>query len=107
MSRNKHTESDIQSPPRQMAETTPPNMGVDQHSWILQSVMEMQKNVGQLTQAVGTLTEQTKEQGKKLDSISHRIYAGSVILGLLIALLLFILNKIPWKAVLAVLNVAD
>jgi len=42
--------------------------------------MELQKTVGQLTQAVNTLTDQQKEQAKKLDGISHKIYAAIVVL---------------------------
>ncbi len=107
MAKNRQEQLGRESTPGKMPETTPPNMGLDQHSWILQAVMEMQVSIGQLTQAVNTLTTQSKEQKDKLDSISHRIYAGTAVLGILIAILLFVLNKIPWKAALAFLNSAN
>jgi hypothetical protein len=51
--------------------------------------MEMQKTVGQLTQAVNTLTDQQKEQAKKLDAISHKIYAAIAVLVAIGAILTF------------------
>ncbi len=70
---------DITTP--RFPETTPPTTypGSD-YSFTLQTVMELQKTVGQLTQAVNTLTDQQKEQAKKLDGISHKIYAAIVVL---------------------------
>lgn len=107
MAKNRQESSGKENLPGKMPETPPPNMGLDQHSWILQAVMEMRGSIGQLTEAVNTLTTHSKEQKTKLDSISHRIYAGAVVLGIIVAALLLVLNKIPWKAVLAVLNSAD
>jgi uncharacterized membrane protein affecting hemolysin expression len=51
--------------------------------------MELQKTVGQLTQAVNTMTDQQKEQGKKLDRISHQMYAALVVILLFGAILTF------------------
>lgn len=58
------------------------------YSFTLQAVMELQKAVGALTEAVNTLKVQTDKQATKLDSISHRIYA----FGVVIALAAFIAN---------------
>lgn len=56
-----------------------------EHNWTLQTVFELQKNVSQLTEAVRHLADQSKEDGKKLDRMSHVIYAAGVVLALLLA----------------------
>ncbi len=60
-----------------------------EHSWTLQTVFELQKTVGQLTQAVSTLTEQQRGFSAKLDRISHQMYAAIAILLLIGAILTF------------------
>jgi hypothetical protein len=64
------------------------------YSFTLQAVMEMQKTVGQLTQAVQTLQEQQKSFSQKLDRISHQIYAALAILLLIGGLLTFFAKSI-------------
>ena len=46
------------------------------HSFTLQTMMEVQRAVGALTQAISTLTEQSKEQGKKLDDVRMDVHAA-------------------------------
>jgi hypothetical protein len=73
------------SVPAQPPQTTPQDYVMsDRSGFILQSIMEMQKNLGQLTQAVTTLTEESKKTSAKLDDISHKIYAAEVVGGLLV-----------------------
>jgi len=43
-------------------------------------MMELLRSVGKLTQAVDTLIYQQREKDKKLDKISHRVYAALVVL---------------------------
>ncbi len=59
----------------------PPGLQVDNHSWVLQTIMDLKGSTAELAQCVKTLDESTKEQGKKLDSISHRMYAATAIVG--------------------------
>src|SRR5579862_6779911 len=66
-------------PPRPPEGSPAPYLHPDQHSWILQSVGEMRESIGGLKQAVQTLSERSGEQGKKLDSLSHRAYAFAVL----------------------------
>jgi|SRR5438034_3457327 len=47
----------------------PPNYPSASHDFTLQAVMEMQKTVGQLCEAVSSLKEQSREHDRKLDSI--------------------------------------
>jgi hypothetical protein len=65
--------------------------------------MELQKSSGQLTQAVQTLTEQSKTQNTKLDSISHRMYGAAAVLTVVGAILYFFLDRM-WVQILAVLT---
>jgi len=56
--------------------TPAPYTNPDQHSWVLQTVSEMRESIGGLKQAVETLTDQSREQAKKIDGISHKVYAA-------------------------------
>lgn len=89
--------------PDQFPVPPPPGFRADDHSWVLQTVMEIQKSMGQLTQAVTTLTEQSKDQREKLDSISHRVYAAAAVLTVLGAILYFFLDRM-WGQILQVLQ---
>jgi len=73
--------------------TTPLYKGSD-YSFTLQAVMEMQKAVGQLTEAVKTLSEHSKDQAKKLDRISHIIYAAGAVLAIGIVIGGFLLTTL-------------
>ena len=55
-------------------------------------MMEMQKSIGALTEAVSTLKTITEKQGSKLDSISHRIYAAGVFITIAVPLVSFLAN---------------
>jgi hypothetical protein len=73
-------DSEAQVTPKRFAETTPPIYPSSDYSFVLQGIFDLKGSVAKLEQAVGTLTEQQKEQGKKLDGISHKIYAAIVVL---------------------------
>ena len=82
--------------------TPPPGFRADDHSWVLQTIMELQKSTGQLTQAVNTLTDQSKQQGKKLDSISHRVYAAAAVVTTIGGILYFVVSRM-WDQVASAL----
>lgn len=79
--------------PPKFAETTPPVYRGGDFDFVLQGIFEIQKNVGTLNEAVTTLKTQGKEQGDKLDKLSHRIYAAAAVLTALGVILGFLLNK--------------
>ena len=62
------------------------------YSFTLQAIMEMQKAVGGLTEAVNTLKTLAEKQGERLDKISHRIYAAGVILTIAVPVIAFLAN---------------
>src|SRR2546423_1433280 len=82
------------STPIDLPSTNPPAYPGTEHNWTLQTVFELQKSVGQLTQAVTTLTEQQKGFAAKLDKISHQVYAALAILILIGAVIGFFSKSI-------------
>lgn len=105
------TEASLESTPsRYPAETTPQAYHSSDYSFTLQTIMEMQKTLGQLTQAVNTLTEESKKRGDILDKISHKVYAaqvGLVVAGVVLSTLgsaaVYLLSEI-WKAMYPLLQ---
>ncbi len=82
-------------------------------SWVLQSVMDMQKTLGQLTQAVNTLTDRTEKTGDKLEAkieklgdtlnkLSHKIYAAMVVVTIFGAIVAFLVDK-GWSKIISIL----
>jgi hypothetical protein len=68
-----------QTPPQRMAETTPPAYPSGDYSYVLEIVMKMQDTLGQLKEAVGSLKEQSKHHGEKLEQIGKDIHAAKVV----------------------------
>ena len=89
-----------ESPPEDFPETPPPQP--TDRSWSLQMLMELQRTVGELSQSVETLKNESKEHDKKLNQINHRIYATVVVLTIFGAVLLWILNAVSDEIVTAV-----
>ena len=80
MSAREDKERGRETSPGKLPDTTPQVFPGPNYDFILQIVFEMQKTVGQLTQAVNTLTDQQKSLSEKLDKISHKIYPAIVVL---------------------------
>ncbi|PIU52594.1 MAG: hypothetical protein COS90_10630 [Deltaproteobacteria bacterium CG07_land_8_20_14_0_80_60_11] len=87
MSNPGHAQGSTGSVPTQSPQTTPQDYLLSDHSFTLQAMMEMQKVLGQLTQAVITLTEESKKNSTKLDEISHKVYAAQVTIKIIGAIL--------------------
>jgi hypothetical protein len=82
------------STPEHVAVGTPAVQGLADHSaLILTTVMELQRSVGGLIHAVETLTGRADEQGKKLESISHRITAAVAVIVVIGAIMGWIVDK--------------
>ena len=80
--------------PTQIPATNAPYQNPDQHSWILQAVMELKGSMGEVKQAVSTLQTDSTEMRKQVNRISHIMYAASVIGAILIAFGIFLANKV-------------
>jgi hypothetical protein len=61
---------------------------VRDQGWLLPTLMDMQRSLGELTQAMRTLTEQSQDDRKKLDKISHQVYAAVVIVTIIVSLVI-------------------
>jgi hypothetical protein len=73
---------------------TPSSISGLDHSFVSQAIMEVQRSVGQLTQATTTLAEDSKDHRKQLGRISHIMYAIGVVGAILLGILVFLANKI-------------
>lgn len=82
-----------QSSPTRFPDTTPPLPSGD-YSYTVEIVMKMQHSLGQLTEAVQGLKDQQEKQAKKLDGISHKIYAAIVLLAVIGGILGFFAKSI-------------
>jgi len=88
---------------------TPPNAPMLDHSFTLQAVMEVQKSIGQLTEATRSMRADMDKQSARLDKIdeklsgiTHKLYAASVVLAIALAAGAFLLNK-SWDRALDLL----
>lgn len=101
MSQRSHPGTGVSTPESVGGATTPPPSYANQdHSFILQTVMELQKSTGELTSAVNALKESIDKQDSKMDKIegtvsgvTHKMYAAGVVLAILVVIGGFIVNK--------------
>jgi hypothetical protein len=85
-------------PPGRLPSVEPPTSpsSSDYSLATLQTVMEMQRALGGLTQAVATLTEQQKEHGVKLDNISKDVHGAKVAIRIFAAIGLGLATLLGW-----------
>jgi hypothetical protein len=108
MTSRKHEGSTGDKPPqpRQIPETTPTRYaGAVNEMWLAETVMQMQKSIGELTSSVAHLETTSADQSTKIDKISHRMYAAGVVITVLMGLGGFFLSKI-WDGVFTLLKAA-
>jgi hypothetical protein len=81
--------------PQRFAEVPPPaysqNVGA---TYLAETVMQMQQSLGELKSDVRHLKESVDGHGKKLDRISHIIFAASVVATIFIAIGGFAISKL-------------
>jgi hypothetical protein len=83
------------SVPTSFPETTPPLPSGD-YSYVLEIVMRMQESVGRLTEAVGSLKDQSRAHGEKLDSIGKDVHAAKVVIGVVGGLMALLGGICAW-----------
>lgn len=89
------------STPQDFPRTTPPISAID-HSWVFQATMEIQKSIGQLSEGLKTLREESKTHGEKLATIEKVLYAVSAVGTIALLVGSFLINKL-WDPVLSAL----
>ena len=60
-----------EDPPEELAQTPPPQF--PDWSWLLQTLMGLQKTVGELSQAVAMLTGRVDRLEEKVDRLDHKV----------------------------------
>jgi hypothetical protein len=58
--------------------------------------MKMQDTMGQLREAVGSLKDQSKQHGEKLDSIGKDVHAAKVVTGIVGTLIVVVGGILAW-----------
>lgn len=84
----------IETTPPRYPDTPPPILPSGDYSYTVEIVMKMQHSMGELTEAVKGLKERQAEQAKKLDRISHQMYAAIVVLTLVGGIFWYFANSI-------------
>lgn len=79
--------------PERLPDTTPQVFPGQNYDFTLQAVFEMQKTVGGLTEAIKTLSEQSRENTREITKISRVIYAAAAVVTVLTGIGAFLLNK--------------
>ena len=74
--------------------TTAPQVPSGDYSYTLEVCMQMQRTLGQVEQAIKTLSDDFKEERKKLNRLSHIIYAAGVVGTIGLAILVYSANKL-------------
>jgi hypothetical protein len=77
-------------PPRQVPPEYPEVIGA---AHLVESMMQIQQAIGELKSDVRHLTAASDKQSKKLDRISHIIFAAGVVMTIILAIGGFALNK--------------
>ena len=72
------------------------------HSFLLQAIMENQRTLGEVKNAVESLQSTVGTHGTKIDRISHIVYAAGAVLVILSGIGAFVLDKI-WDQLVTVL----
>ncbi len=79
---------------------TPESYGQPGHDFTLQTILELQKSIGELTAAVGFLKESIDKQDKKvtkleetMSKVTHKIHTATVIISIFVIISGFIANK--------------
>lgn len=82
--------------PSRLPDVPPPVYPSGDYSYVLEVVMKMQDTLGQLREAVGSLKEQSRQHGEKLDQIGKDVHAAKVTMGVLVGVLLTGAALIGW-----------
>jgi hypothetical protein len=91
--------------PQRFAETTAPQYHSSDYNFTIQALFEIQKSIGELTQATKTLSDDSKAHSQKLEHIGKVLYAATAIGTILLAVGGFLLSKI-WSTLIEALKAA-
>jgi hypothetical protein len=93
------TETARETTPQHFPEVAPPAYAqAVGASYLVESMMQMQQSIGEMKATMGHLKTSSDNQSKKLDRVSHIIFAAGVVLTIGIGIGGFVLNKV-WDGV--------
>jgi hypothetical protein len=99
-------ENNKETTPKQFPEVTPTAYAeAVGATYLVESMMQMQKSLGELTAHVTNLKTASDTHGTKIDRISHIMFAASVVLVIVLSIGGFFMNKI-WDGVFALMKAA-
>ena len=108
-SRHGNDKSKEQTTPDLPTTPPPPNV-LDSHSWLFQSIMEIQKSVGGLTTKVDRLVDDVKDQGVHIERLSRQatflkgwIAGAVVIVGIVVWMASSVLDH-KWDTVIKTMD---
>jgi hypothetical protein len=90
------------NPPR-LPDTTPTVYPGQTYDFTMQMIFDMKGSLGELTQSIKTLTDESKENSKKLSHISHVVYAVGAVVTVLGTIAGVILRE-AWGLILPILK---
>jgi hypothetical protein len=74
--------------------TTAPQLPSGDYTYTVEICMQMQRTLGQVEQSVKILSDDFREERKKISRLSHIIYAAGVVGTIGLAILIFLANKL-------------
>ena len=111
MAKEERLEEQKQTSPKTFPDTSPQSYPGSDYSFTLQGIIEMQRTMGRLEEAIKNLTEQSKTHADEIKDIGKKVYAAKVvfmvfgaILAALGSLAVFFLDKI-WNAVIPLIQI--
>src|SRR5439155_24414853 len=93
---------DTTTPPR-TSDVPPPYSQAVTSTWLVESLMQLQRSISKLEVKVDHLASASEKQGAKLDSISHRVYAAAVVVTIAVAIIGFFIHKM-WDNIFTLLT---
>ena len=99
---DERTESDVPAPEQTVADSGR-IWPTQNYSFLLQAIMDSQRTLGEVKNAVESLQSTVGQHGNKIDRISHIVYAAGAVLAVLVSIAAFLLNKI-WDRLVMVLS---
>ena len=106
MARQPKPDTSRDTTPERFPEVAPPYGAAVSGMHLVESMMQIQQSIGELKSEVRHLKEASDGQSKKLDRISHVIFAAGVVIAILLAIGSFFLNKM-WEGIFALLTAAN
>ncbi len=100
-------ETERETTPRELPSVPPPSYADSVGTMhLVETMMQIQKSIGELTADVRNMKATLDSHGKKIDRISHIIFAAAAVVTVLVAIVGFIANQTSWDDIRGLLESA-